>query len=114
MNNNIFKEKWQEILEGTRENYIHTITTLTNNQKEIEELVKKIIKDYNLLTQKQIDKAFELVNNSLVKREEFIYVFKKNIYRSLEIMPNIEDVMFKKHFDELSALLKNYYYDFFT
>ncbi len=113
MNTNIFKEKWQEILKASRENYIETITTLTNNQKEIEHIIKKVIKDYNSFTKKQIEKTFEFVNNSLLKREEYILLFQKNIYQSLEIMPNVEDVIFRKHFDELSGLLNSFYCDIF-
>ncbi len=113
MDNNIFKEKWQEILKSSRESYIKTIKTLTANQREIEEIIKKVIKDYNILTGAQVEKTFKFVNESLAKREEFISLFKKNLYQSLEIMPNVEDIIFKKHFDDLSNLLNSFYYDFF-
>jgi seryl-tRNA synthetase len=109
METNIFKEKWIKILDATRENYIQTIKSLTNHQQETENTIKRIIKEYNSMTKEQIEAAVNWVKETIKKREEYIAVFKNNLYESLEVMPNVEDFMLKKYFDELGDVVNSFY-----
>jgi seryl-tRNA synthetase len=109
MGNNILKDQWQEILDKSRMNYIQTIKSLSEHQSEVEKLISTVIKEYNSIQQEQLDNAMEWITASFKKREEYIKQFQSKLYESLGIMPSIEDLVYKKHFDEISELLADFY-----
>jgi hypothetical protein len=109
MSLNFLREHWEEIIEKTRENYLNSIKVITLQQNEIEKLISSVIKHYSSLSQEQINTSFEWIKATFQEREDYINKFKFTLYENLAIMPNVEDVIFKKHFTEIYDSFKEFY-----
>ena len=75
----------------------------------MENLICKVIKEYNSMRQDQREKTLEWINNGFKQRENYVRQFQSRLYESLGIMPNIEDAAYRKNFDEITEVISEFY-----